>query len=202
MIANSQHRFSDRVDNYVSYRPHYPEMVYEFLAEKRLVFPGGTVADVGCGTGISAELFLKHHHIVHGIEPNAGMLAAAERYLGNYNTFAPSLQSAEQTGLPDHSIDLVVCAQAFHWFDKAASRKEFKRILKPGGQVLLLWNDRRTPDTGFLRSYEDFLQLCGTDYKEVNHRNTQDKSVFDAFFGHADYSEACFDNFQDFNFEG
>lgn len=201
-MTNSQHRFSDRVDNYVKYRPHYPAALYDFLREKGIVAPHHVIADIGCGTGISAKLFLERKHTVYGIEPNSDMLNAASIYLSDFSGFRSVTAPAEQTGLPAQSVDLVLCAQAFHWFDQQACKKEFQRILKPEGKVLLVWNDRRTPDQGFLRSYEDFLRLCGTDYKEVNHRNVQDKNVFTTFFGHSDFEEARFDNHQDFNFEG
>jgi len=99
-------------------------------------------------------------------------------------------------------VDVIVVGQAFHWFDKEKTKQEFKRILKPGGHVVLIWNDRRTNSTEFLRSYENFLQLCGTDYKEVNHKNTQDKKIFDALFGENNYTEKWFDNFQEVDFAG
>jgi ubiquinone/menaquinone biosynthesis C-methylase UbiE len=202
MGTNSLHRFSDRVDNYVKYRPNYPEAVYDFLAEQGIVRPGYIIADIGSGTGISAELFLKHGHVVYGVEPNEDMLNAAKETIGAYTNFKAVKESAEHTNLSDQSIDLISCAQAFHWFDKTECKLEFKRILKPASQVLLMWNDRRTPKDGFLGSYEDFLQMFGTDYKEVNHKNTQDKKIFDEFFGKDNYHEARFDNFQNFNFEG
>jgi len=159
------------------------------------------VADVGCGTGISSRLFLEHAHVVYCIEPNAEMLNAAKSSLYVYSNFCPVQRSAEDTGLPDESVSIIVCAQAFHWFDKEKSKKEFRRILKPGGHVVLMWNDRRTDSSDFLKVYEDFLQMFGTDYKEVNHKNTQQKEVFEEFFG-GEYREVCFDNFQLLDFEG
>jgi ubiquinone/menaquinone biosynthesis C-methylase UbiE len=196
-----QQRFTSRVDNYIKYRPHYPDAVYEWLREREIILPGMLVADVGAGTGISSELFLQHAHIVYAIEPNAEMLNAAKNKLYAYSNFCPVHRSAEDTGLPDESVSLIVCAQAFHWLDREKSKKEFKRILKPGGHVVLLWNDRRTDSSDFLKVYEDFLQMFGTDYKEVNHKNTQQKEVFEEFFG-GEFKEACFDNFQMLDFEG
>jgi ubiquinone/menaquinone biosynthesis C-methylase UbiE len=203
MIKTNENRFSDRVENYVKYRPHYPEEVYTFLRdEEKLFLPGNFIADIGSGTGISAELFLKNGHIVYAIEPNADMLTACKEYLFPYSNFKPILGSAEKTTLPDESMNLVVCAQAFHWFDKEACKKEFKRILRPGGHVVLMWNDRRTDTTDFLKVYEDFLKMFGTDYLKVNHKNTQDKKVFDDFFGAGNWKEKTFYNFQEVNFEG
>lgn len=106
----------------------------------------------------------------------------------------------KNTTLENNSVEVIVAGQAFHWFDKEKTKDEFKRILKPDGYVVLLWNDRRTDSTDFLRSYEDFLQACAIDYKHVNHKITQDKTIFDAFFGK--YKEKCFDNFQEVDHAG
>lgn len=194
-------RFSNRVDNYVKYRPHYPNEVYTYLSEKKIITALSVIADIGCGTGISSEVFLKNGHSVIGIEPNENMLNAARNLFENYPAFTPVLSSAEETTLADNSIDLIVCAQAFHWFDKEKTRSEFKRILKPGGKVALLWNDRLTDTTDFLKVYEDFLQMFATDYKKVNHKNVQNKEVFIPFFG-GDFEEVSFSNTQHLDMEG
>lgn len=199
------HRFSDRVDNYVKYRPHYPVAVLEFLFKENSISKNSVVADIGSGTGISAELFLKNGIKVFGVEPNGPMREAAETILKEYsdkNLFVSLAGAAEQTTLENKSVDVIVCAQAFHWFNNEAFKKECQRILKPGGFVVLMWNDRRTSSTDFLRVYEDFLQMFGTDYKEINHKNTQEKAQFDRFFGQGNYKEASFYNFQDVDLAG
>lgn len=194
-------RFTSRVDNYVKYRPHYPEEVYTYLLEENFITPQSVIADIGCGTGISCEPFLKKNHKVIGVEPNEKMLIAAKDYLEKYQNFEPVLAPAEETTLPESSVDLIVCAQAFHWFDKEKARNEFKRILKPGGKVVLLWNDRQTDTTDFLKVYEDFLQMFATDYKKVNHKNVQNKEVFAPFFG-GEFEEVNFHNSQLLDLEG
>jgi ubiquinone/menaquinone biosynthesis C-methylase UbiE len=102
--------------------------------------------------------------------------------------------------LPDASCDFVVVGQAFHWFDREKSKVEFKRILKPQGWVVLIWNDRRTDSTPFLVAYEDLLETYGTDYKQVNHKQIE-KAVIDHFFG-SDCQQVSFYNVQQFDFEG
>jgi ubiquinone/menaquinone biosynthesis C-methylase UbiE len=171
------------------------------LLENKFITTYSVIADIGCGTGISSELFLKNDHKVFGIDPNKNMLDAAINYLNKYTGFSPLQTNAENTGLPKASIDLIVCAQAFHWFDKEKARVEFKRILKPGGKVLLLWNDRKTDSTDFLKVYEDFLQMFGTDYKQVDHKKVQNKKVFEDFFG-GDFTEKSFENSQELDFQG
>jgi SAM-dependent methyltransferase len=204
-MAVVTNRFSDRVDNYIKYRPHYPEEVVEFLAKKKIISADSVIADIGSGTGISSELFLKHNYKVIGVEPNKPMRKAAENILKNYldkKLFISVDGKAEGTTLEKNSVDVIICAQAFHWFNNETFKKECKRILKPNGSVVLMWNDRRTDTTDFLKVYEDFLQMFGTDYKEINHKNTQEKSQFDNFFGMGNYTEKSFYNYQDVNFEG
>ncbi|HWY10061.1 MAG TPA: class I SAM-dependent methyltransferase [Bacteroidia bacterium] len=202
MITN---RFSDRVDNYVKYRPHYPAVVIDFLKTEKIISGNSVIADIGSGTGISAELFLKNGYKVFGIEPNEPMRQASKIILQKYSDkklFVSVNATAEQTTMPNKSVDVIVCAQAFHWFNNDAFKNECKRILKPNGHIVLMWNDRRTDTTDFLKVYEDFLQMFGTDYLVVNHKNTQDKKIFENFFGKENYDEKDFYNYQDVDFDG
>ena len=164
-------RFSDRVENYVRSRPGYPDGVLVVLREHAGLTPSAVVADVGSGTGLSSSLFLRNGNVVFGVEPNAAMREAAERRLGSTPGFRSVAGTAEATTLPDRSVDLIVAGQAFHWFDPPATRREFARVLRPGGHAVLLWNARRTGSTPFLRAYEDLLLRYGTDYREVRHEN-------------------------------
>ncbi len=201
MSITTTSRFADRVDNYIKYRPHYPQEVYDFLLVEKIIQPDFVIADVGSGTGISAEPLLKMNFKVNGIEPNKEMREAAERLLQQYPNFKSVNATAESTTLPDASVNTIIVGQAFHWFDRTKTKKEFKRILKPRGNIVLLWNDRRTDTTDFLKVYEDFLQMFGTDYKEINHKNTQDKKIFKEFF-EGSFKERSFYNYQDVDFAG
>ncbi len=201
MTIEVTNRFADRVDNYIKYRPHYPQEMFDFLLAENIIGKNSIIADIGSGTGISSLPFLKLGLTVYGVEPNKEMREAAENILKEETNFKSVNGGAENTTLENNSVDVIVAGQAFHWFDREKTKKEFKRILKPNGYVVLMWNDRRTDTTDFLRSYEDFLQLCGTDYKAVNHKNTQEKKIFEEFFG-GEFKEKWFYNFQDVNFEG
>lgn len=194
-------RFSDRVENYVKYRPGYPAEVIDRLREAGVLTADAVIADVGSGTGISSWLYLENGFEVFSVEPNAEMRKAAEEYLSAYKRFHSVNGTAEATTLADHSVDMILAGQAFHWFDVEKAKAEFKRILKPGGNVVLVWNDRRPDSTDFLRAYEDLLKMFGTDYAKVNHRNIDEK-VFDAFWGEGKWNSFSVDNFQDFTFEG
>jgi SAM-dependent methyltransferase len=198
---NSTTRFSNRVENYIRYRPHYPAELIGFLAQSGMLKKDSVIADAGSGTGISSLPFLDNGNIVYGVEPNAGMREAAERLLRDRSNFISVEGSAEATTLENSSVHLVVAGQAFHWFDAVKSRMEFARILKPGGYCLLIWNDRRTESTPFLHDYEALLQEYSTDYKEVNHKNI-DAPRLDAFFGKEKWKEKVFPNYQHFDFEG
>jgi len=198
--ADSTHRFSDRVADYVRYRPHYPEALRRALETEAGLCESSTVADVGCGTGISSSLLLAAGAAVYGIEPNEEMRRAAEALLGADDRFHSVTGTAEATKLPDASVDLVTAGQAFHWFDRARFRAEADRILRPGGRVALFWNKRRTDSTPFLRAYEDLLRRYGTDYAEVDHARLGPDD-FAAFFG-GSYASHRFQNEQRFDFEG
>jgi SAM-dependent methyltransferase len=198
---NATTRFSDRVADYVKYRPHYPVEIIDLLAAKCALTPDSVIADIGAGTGISAKLFLENGNPVIGVEPNRDMREAAEVWLADYGRYTSIDGSADHTRLPAGAIDIIIAAQAFHWFDQTKTRAEWKRILKDEGVVVLMWNDRRVDSTPFLRDYEDLLQRFGTDYNEINHKNVQDAKVFQSFFGGA-FFEATFDNIQRFDFDG
>src|SRR5687767_14690128 len=131
-MTESTHRFADRVDNYIKYRPHYPQEMFDFLSAEKIISENSVVADIGSGTGISSEPFLKMDMEVYAVEPNKEMREAAEKLLGHHQKFHSVNASAEKTELKDQSIDVIVAGQAFHWFDKEACKTEFKRILKPG----------------------------------------------------------------------
>lgn len=175
-------RFSNRVDDYVRARPRYPEAVVSWLEATFGLERSSTIADVGAGTGISAELFLRHGCTVFAVEPNDAMREAAIRRLGDDSRFRAVNARAEATTLPPVSVDAVVAAQAFHWFDRAAFRAECARILRPSGIVVLLWNVRRVDGSPFGAGYEALLRAFATDYLTVRHENVSDGEIA-AFFG-------------------
>ena len=191
-------RFSARVENYIRYRPGYPPQVLDTLRTECGLTPQSVVADVACGTGIFARMFLENGNRVYGVEPNREMREAAERLLANYPNFTSTTGAAEATSLPDRSVDLATAAQAAHWFDLPKARKEFARILKPKGWAVLVWNERSTDTTPFLRSYEDLLLAYGTDYEQVRHEHTT-KNIAD-FFTPAPYHSRVFDMGQEFTY--
>jgi SAM-dependent methyltransferase len=194
-------RFSTRVEDYIRYRPGYPAEMLDSLAREFGLFPEHVVADIGSGTGISAEIFLRNGNTVFGVEPNADMRAAAERLLAKYPAFHSIAGRAEATTLPDASMDWAVAAQAFHWFDVDAVRREFRRILRSGGRALLMWNNRR-PDSPFMRDYESFIHQFALDYAQINHENAEKDGRIERFFGAGGFERRVFSNAQIFDFDG
>ena len=188
-------RFSSRVENYIKYRPKYPKKIIKYLKNKKILKKSSIIADIGSGTGILSELFLKNGNKVFGIEPNKDMRQAGERLLKNYSKFISIDGSAESTTLENNCIDIITAGQAFHWFELEETRKEFKRILGPNGYVVLIWNSRKKNTSGFPNDYEKLIMTYGTDVKEVH---KSEKKV-DAFFN---YEKKIFYNYQELDFEG
>lgn len=201
MFSNSTERFSNRVDAYVKYRPGYPDLLVDLLREKIGLDDTSVIADIGAGTGISSDLFLRHGMTVHAVEPNDAMRRAAEIFRGENPRFHSLNGTAEKTGLPDGSVDAVVAGQAFHWFDREKAREEFRRILKPGGHVVLFWNSRRIGGSPFLEHYEALLQKYGTDYNQINHQNIEESAIA-AFFGSDGFRREVLYNEQIVDFDG
>jgi SAM-dependent methyltransferase len=194
-------RFSTRVENYIKYRPAYPPAVLDTLEAECGLTPASLIADVGSGTGILAEVFLRNGNVVYGIEPNREMREAGERLLSGYPNFHSLEATAEATTLPVQGVDFVTAGQAFHWFQPAEARSEFRRILKLGGWVVLTWNFRQIDTTPFLRAYEQLLNTYGTDYAEVHHRGNATEDGIKQFYGSAPRL-ASFPNSQSFDLEG
>jgi SAM-dependent methyltransferase len=166
-FTDAKQRFSGRVADYVRYRPSYPSALLELLRGECALRPGHVIADMGSGTGFLSELFLKNGNRVYGVEPNKDMRQAGEEYLASYDGFSSIEGSAEATTLGDASVDFVTAGQSFHWFEPDAAHREFLRILKPGGWMVIAWNDRRMEEASFTRAYENILERFGLDYKKV-----------------------------------
>jgi SAM-dependent methyltransferase len=193
-------RFAGRVADYERGRPGYPEALFDALVALAGLAPGAAVADLGAGTGLATEPLVRRGLRVFAVEPNAEMRAAAERRLGGSPGLAFVDGRAEATGLADASIDLALAAQAFHWFDAAATRRELRRVLRPGGRVALVWNARRAAGTPFVEAYEELLLRHGTDYREVGHRGPAPERLA-AFFG-GPFETLRFDNEQTLDRDG
>lgn len=198
---DSKARFTTRVESYRKFRPGYPVAVVELLARECALRAGDTVADVAAGTGILTEMFLAAGYPVVAVEPNAAMREACAALEATYPKLRCVEGSAEQTGLADHSVALVMVAQAMHWFDLERTRQEFLRVLKPGGWCAVLYNHRRMEGDAFHSGYEQILREFGSDYTAVQGRHLGPEKIA-AFFAPSPMETASFANHQDFSLEG
>lgn len=181
-MANEE-RFTGKAEVYASYRPSYPTELIDFIIkqveEKQLRIDECVIADIGAGTGKFTALLLERGFQVIAVEPNPDMLEQLMKLKNKYtDRLTIKSSSAEQTGLAAHSVDIIVCAQAFHWFNEAEVKKEWKSILKQDGFVYLIWNQRHIDGSSFMKQYEQlFLELDESKhvkqyklYKEVGHQ--------------------------------
>lgn len=183
-------RFSGRSKQYVKYRPSYPPQVISHLRETIGWTKEKKIADVGAGTGIFTKLLLEQGNEVFAIEPNDDMRHELVKQLQAYMTTQDAQHcklsvlngSAEATELSEHSVDGIVCAQAFHWFDQERAREEFIRVLKPQADVVLLWNQRDVQASEFVRDYESLFMQYGEQYDQVKHKQMSVEALT-AFFG-------------------
>ena len=196
---NSVDRFSSRVENYAKFRPGYPPGILDVLKSDCGLTKESVIADVGSGTGLLSQVFLKNGNVVFGIEPNQLMRAKANDLLKEYANFRSVAATAETTTLPDGSVDFITAGQAFHWFDREAAKQEFIRILKPKGWVVLVWNARRLDETAFLRDYEGLLLRYSPDYPVVRHENVDEGIA--GFFAPEAMKLVSLENSQRFDFE-
>lgn len=193
-------RFTSRVADYTRFRPGYPRELIDALCEQCQLTRGTNFAELGSGTGIFTGLLLERGLRVFAVEPNDAMRAAAESVLASTSGFTSVRGTAEATGLPDRSVDVVAAAQAFHWFDVSRTRSECARILRGGRHAALIWNERAADATPFLRDLETLLQRFGTDYGRAVHRD-YDEAMVRAFFG-GPFARHDFPNSQDFDLAG
>lgn len=198
--SNAASRFSDRVENYVRFRPGYPPEALRALKDECGLKPSYVVADIASGTGIWTRMVLENGNPVFGVEPNPEMRQAGEGLLASFQKFTSVAGTAEATTLDDGSVDFVTAAQAAHWFNRERARREFVRILRRGGWLVLLWNERLIDATPFLRDYEQLLLTYGTDYEEIRQERTTDS--VNEFFDPAPYRERWFPMRQEFDYAG
>jgi ubiquinone/menaquinone biosynthesis C-methylase UbiE len=162
-------RFSGRVQAYRAYRPRFPREIVPFLREHDALPVGAVVADIGAGTGMLAEIFLEAGHRVLAVEPNGEMLEACRVLAAQHY---PALEvvegSAEATGLPDASVDVIAVGRAMHWFDWPRTHREFQRILRPDGWVLVATSGHRDSGAAVSEELSGILRKWRMDSAEAD----------------------------------
>lgn len=195
MSRDSVSRFSRKAALYDRFRPHYPPELVAFLKASIAPDPGKTVADIAAGTGIFTEQIAQWGNPVFVVEPNRAMSRLARRRLSGFKNCVFVNGTAESTRLPSQSIDLIVSAQAFHWFDLTKTKAEFQRIGRHNLLVAVVWNLRNT-DSSFEQAYESLILAYGMDYLSLSQRRMDTEEVLSFFapdspeyriFEHADF---------------
>ena len=199
-MKNSTTRFSNRVSDYIKYRPHYPSQIIDILQIETGLTSRHVIADIGAGTGISSIPFIGNGNKVLAVEPNNKMREAASDLFRQYHTFVLIDATAENTGLEQNSVDYIFCGQAFHWFDKQKTKTEFHRILKNNGHIVLAWNRRDEKDP-FQQAYENLLRSSIPEYVRVNHKNISDEQICE-FLAPGTMHHQSLNNAQTFDFPG
>lgn len=175
----NEEKFSGKAEIYEKYRPSYPSELFDLLYS-RYVDPESVIADVGSGTGKFAKPLLERGNTVYCVEPNADMMDKAKLLLDGYGGFIPVCASAENTTLPDASVDLITVAQAFHWFEKGAFAKECKRISKSKAVCALVWNAYDSKHSA-VRQLETLNFSCLTKFKGFAGGASPESGVTDFF---------------------
>jgi len=188
-------RFSNRVKNYTRYRPSYPVSAVQWIVNRYHLGPQSQVADIGSGTGIFTQLLMDAELPVTAVEPNVEMRLESDRLHATNPLYSSQAGTAEFTNLEDNSVDVITAAQAGHWFDLEKSKREFQRILRPGGVLALIWN-RRMHSSPFQIAYETVLNTL-PEYAEVNHNKLDDVQLAKLFTG--DMERKTFANCQEFD---
>jgi len=194
-------RFDDRAADYAKARPGYPDAIVALLRDECGLRDGTRVADLGSGTGIFTRLLLDAGAEVFAVEPNDEMRSVSERQLGDRARFHSVNGRSEATTLPTESVELVTAAQAFHWFDIERTRREMRRVLRPEGQAVLVWNDRDTGGTAFHRAIEALLVEQCPSYRALQGK-ADVPTAFDAVFGPDGWSRRFLPNEQELDREG
>ena len=138
----NEKRFDGKGSLYQNARPGYPAGLMTYLTSQKILVQTAAAADIGSGTGIFTRQLAEFVRTVYAVEPNEDMRLKAEAKYGAYPNIISVSGNAEHTSLPDESVDCITAAQAFHWFDRKAFKTECRRILRPGGNIVLIWNDR------------------------------------------------------------
>jgi ubiquinone/menaquinone biosynthesis C-methylase UbiE len=183
-MSSNTHRFTGRADDYDRYRPRYPaEELLTHLRNWCGLTSEHVVADIGAGTGMLAEVFLSNVNTVVAVEPNAEMRSVCAKLQTEWPTLSIINATAESTTLANRSIDIVAAGRAFHWFNRELAIPEFRRILKPGGWVVLASVGRSHDANEQTRAFEQLLHDFGTDYKYIRSGYRVHESMEDIFKG-------------------
>lgn len=193
-------RFSIKTEDYAKGRPDFPKEIIDFLYENKVIDFESKIADIGSGTGRFTKLLLERGHHVYGVEPNNEMRSKAEELLSKFDNFTSISGNAENTTLPNKSLNLITVAQAFHWFDKEKCLVEFKRILKDNGKLFIIWDDLINDYNDFSKEFRNISGRFRTVEPGNNRKKISRDETIDEVFKDHEHTSISFDHelYQDF----
>lgn len=193
-----RNRFDGKGEIYSKARPKYAAALFEYLKNVLNVPSGSVFADIGSGTGIFTGPLLSCGWKVYAVEPNADMRRKAEERLSHIEGFISVDGSDAGTKLPDCSVDFVSAAQAFHWFDTEAFGKECRRVLRPGGKVMIVYNFR-DPNAACTKALAELRHRYSPEFRGFSNGINDEKCK--AFFV-GECTVFCADNTQYYDRQG
>lgn len=194
-------RFLKRAEDYVRYRPGYPDEVFNFLWPTCHLGPHPKIADLGSGTGQVTRGLLDKGAEVFAVEPNSDMREVAERQFSSHPCFRSLPKTAEMTGLDARSLDLVTIGSALHWFEPEHARHEIQRILKPDGWFCVLGTPVDEKKGDVEREIRTLLRSLAINDEHIRNRVDDMKAFVKNFFAPATIESYEFAHDVSFDFE-
>ena len=194
-------KFTGKASLYEKYRPEYPKEFIDYLFNKIGFSKESMIADIGAGTGILSKQLLEKGSKVICVEPNDSMRQTAERELSSFHNFISLDGSAENTKIPEKSVDYITVAQAFHWFDVEKFKVECQRILKLKGKAILVWNNRETNSELIIENGQICKKFC-KDFKGFSGGQDEKPESFSMFFKEGICDYRIFENNLTFDVDG
>lgn len=183
--------FHRKAKLYAKYRPQYSKKYFKYLQGKLQINKCSTVADIGAGTGIHTKALAQIAGKLFAVEPDIEMLTECHDQLGSCSTVEIVHQTAENTGLPDACVDYITVAQAFHLFDAQKCIKEFRRILRPHGTLILVWNSKENNNDLFFENEMVIKKYCSYYSRDI-HARTFSKESYKKYFTKTSYNYVSF----------
>ncbi|MED7788183.1 methyltransferase domain-containing protein [Francisella sp. 19X1-34] len=181
--------FSGRALDYEKYRIKYSNYLLSDIYRLAKIDKSSVIADIGAGTGLSTEMFIKQGHKVYLVEPNKDMFDIAEQKFRFVDECVLLNNCAEKMKVIDNQIDLITCMQSFHFFNNESAKKEFKRVLKHKGRILLLWHTFMQESLGFGYEFINLLKKYAKNNSGLKEPNFIKNQNLDNFFGARKYQE-------------
>ena len=197
---DNKDKFTNKVEDYIKYRPSYPQEFIEYLIKGVGLNRDTILADIGAGTGKLTKQLGDKVKKLFAVEPNLNMRTACQKYCSDLKNLTVTNGSAEDTALPNNSVDFITVAQAFHWFDRDKSKIEFKRILKEDGKVILVWNSK-VAESELVKETDMICRRICPDFKGFSGGNGTGSDVYSNFFKNASCEYKVFDNDQSLTLE-